>query len=1070
MKKFLFSLCLFMLGLYSCTTEENVSNICDIPSCVSDIIPKDVVTKDVSTNDSGIIDMEEKTFCSEAEELVLSNSEPVANAEIDFEFGSVSFIGEKDGSSAKTQFKTIFKKSEVYKIKTGSNGEFSIEISKEDLGKLPEYFEILFVINPPNDFGKEYKTNKSIISFYRYEITRFNFVLTYNDGYFIVTPHEQLYKLVTKSSGGKKALDAFINATIKAVVPDKAEPVPGAEIIIDRPLDPNKKKDKKKSMFFSDTGVTENIVVQCYEFEVGSEIVTTSDYEGYFSFKPSASNDEYILFTIIPGKGSSYEYEAASYLVYMPKTADEIYDMMLVFEKRENEKGRFIIVGPIPFQPCSQFNNPICKPTRCKMIGGQIGKCQYLYFSATNEYKCGCFHELCPPDCTGTCRMPNGMNGFCHIEQIISIVDGVEVVNKSCVCGPINITCNTACQTDVDCISQTQGQFPVCATDMFGSKFCTKGCSDVSECQTPFSMCAKMGPEGRGICICPCKHVDNFNVNCSPIGMYNQHCSNVTYGLLTDCVDLDGDLYGECTNCCNDDNDCPAGLSCYDLPNPLSDKCKKACMCKEPPVQKLCKECSTNQDCAINEVCVDEDNNPNTPKVCTVPCGSMGNCPTSPVYTYCDFNVSKYCLCKHPAPAVDCNYECKDNQDCLLSSNGQLDLCIADLNGVKRCTKSCNNAGECPSPYSMCIKYGDKSFCACPCIHFDTDEVSCTQYGFNIPQCIGITNNALSDCFDIDNDGTGECTRCCNDNKDCPANMMCTSVNNAKCSKVCTCREHPLVDICQMCSQNSDCPSGFVCADDDNNSATPNVCTRVCPSVYPCPTSPVYTYCDSNISKYCICNQSGTNLCETKCEKNSDCPSGLICADDDINPLTPKICTKTCGDCPAPMICNNDANLPVAVCMCPRKLCKECKEDVDCGYGYKCLDTDGDPITPKVCSVDCSSDFECPLNLSCNLNTKSCDCNRCSKWSNEMCDPVTCYKNGVFGKCKRVMERCDCVTEALNICQECKYDYECAAPLKCVDADNNPNTPNICSEQCSVNMCQPPAVCDLNVSKYCFCK
>lgn len=1068
MKK-LFSLLLIAILVYSCTSEDNTINVCDTPNCITDVPSLDVFGKDTDIIDTGTIDAEDKTLCSQGELLNLQSVEVVADAEIDFMFGKVSI--EKIGTSEKTQFDVILKGS---KTKSDSNGEFVVEITKEDLNKLPDNFEILFEVTPPEGFMKEVKVNKNIVPFFKYpDNTKFSFVLSYSNGYFVISLKDQIYKLTTKNGGKKEALDAFISATTKAIIADGAEPVPGAEIIIDKPLvDPSKKKDKKKSLFFSESGKEEDIVVTCYEFEVGDEIVVVSNNEGYFSFKSeSTTKPNYILLTIKPDKDFKYIYDAASMLIDMPEAEDGIYDLMLTFEKGEADKGRFIIVGPILFQPCSTLTNPVCEPKKCKMIGGQIGKCQYLYDEANNRYECGCYYEVCKHDCIGNCKTPSGKEGVCHIEEITVTYNQTVITNKRCVCGPVSLECNKECQTNQDCVSYTGGQLPICATDMFGNNFCTKACNSSSDCPSPFSMCAKMGPDNRGICICPCSHADNIQTQCNPIGLYNQQCNNITYGSLTDCLDINNDGNGECSLCCKEDGDCPKGLHCYDLPTPLNEKCTRACMCKEPPAPNLCKECSNNNDCAPNQTCIDDDNNPNTPTVCTVPCGPMGVCPNNPVFTYCDYNISKYCICRHPIVSVDCNYVCKDNQDCIVNSQGQFDLCMPDINGIKRCTKSCSDAKECPSPYSMCIKFGDKSYCACPCIHFDSDNVSCNQYGFNIPECIDKTNNSLPDCFDVDNDGSGECTHCCNSNKDCPESMICTSTTNAKCDKVCTCKEHPVADVCQKCSQDSDCPAGFVCADDDNNNLTPNVCTRVCPSIYPCPTTPVYSYCDNNISKYCICNQSGVNLCETKCEKNSDCPAGLICADDDNNPLTPKICTKTCGDCPDPMICNNNANLPVAVCMCPRDYCKSCQDDSECSYGLKCIDSDSDSLTPNVCTKTCGSDYECPLNLSCNLNTKSCDCNRCSKWSNEKCEPLTCYYNGQFGKCMFIKERCDCYTGGggLEICKECKSDLECQSPLKCVDADNNPLTPNVCSEPCPQNGCPSPAICDYNISKYCFC-
>ncbi len=1072
MKK-LFYVLAIAIFLFACTAEENSSQVTDI------LRTDDVSILDINLPDTGK-DVEPATICSTGEELSIEKPEIVSGATIDYEFGTIKMStgGSESGPAEKTQFDVILKSSGGAKnIISDENGRFGINITEDELKKLPENFEIVFIITPPENFGKEVKVNKSVVSFYRYgNIREFNFILSYSGGYFVIDLDDQLYKLYVKKGDAKKALDAFITATTKAAVEVKSEPVPGAEITVEQVPGPtiiNEKKNKKKSLYFSDTNTNEDIIVNCYEFESGREIVTTTNNEGYFSFKTDISSEQPVLLTITPPKNSEYTFDVASILIHVPLAEMDIYDYTLTYEKPENEtaKGKFIVVGPISKQPCSELWNPICEEKKCKTQNGQMGKCQFLYDSNTGKYKCGCSVELCNADCAGNCKMPDGKEGVCHTEEIITNTIGSEVHNKQCVCGPINLDCQIPCQTDQDCSLQTGGQLQICATDLNGNKFCTRACDSAEKCPSPFSMCAKMGPDGRGICICPCIHADIQQAQCNPIGLLNQHCSDVTYGLLTDCIDINNNSTGECSRCCNEDKDCPSGLHCYDLPVPMNENCKRACMCKEPPVLDLCKECSDNSDCAPIEECVDEDNNPNTPKVCTVPCGPLGVCPSSPVFTYCDYNVGKYCICKHPAVSVDCKYECTDNQDCITNSNGQFDLCMPDANGIKRCTKSCIDAKECPSPYSLCVQYGDESYCVCPCIHFDTDNLSCTQYGMNITQCITKTNNSLPDCYDVDNDGTGECTHCCNDNKECPENMICTPAPNAKCDKVCTCKEHPIADVCQKCSQNSDCPSGFECADDDNNSSTPNVCTRVCPSIYPCPTSPVYTYCDNNISKYCICNNSGANLCDTKCENDSDCPNGFYCVDDDVNPLTPKICTKPCAEgCQSPMICNNDANLPIAICMCPRSYCKTCKEDIDCGAGLVCIDSDGDPLTPNVCTKNCSSDYECPVNLSCNLETKSCDCNRCSMWSNPKCEPLTCYNNGNMGKCQFVENKCDCVNEVKDICKECIDDFDCTTPLKCVDADNDPNTPKICSEPCPQLGCPSPSICDYGVSKYCFCK
>lgn len=1006
--KNLFLFLVVTIVFIACTGGEDVN---------MDAQTGDILSTDIINNDGG-----ESGICSSGEKLVLEKKSIISGANINVDFGAVKAApasGGENGPAEKTQFDVILKSTGGAKgeIISDENGEFKVTLTDEEYNKLPEDFYILFTVTPPEGFKETVKSNQSLISFFRYkDIKEFNFQVLFNDGYIVVQPVNQLNKTIIKSKEGKKAIDAFINATTKSEVSEKSEPVPGAEIIVEQPAEgPIIYKNK---IFLSSSNEQSDIIVYCPEFEVLETIKTFTDSEGYFSIKAKPGSEQTIIVTVVPAEGFTNPYLTGSMILTLPAMeSEDVYDLMMTYEKFDEIAipGGFVVVGPIEidYKSCSLDVNPICKNKNCMMKGGIIGKCQYLYNSLTGEYQCGCSSERCNADCTGNCKQPDGKEGICHIEEITVNLDGAEILNKQCVCGPIDVGCNMDCSDNQDCINQTASQFPLCRTDMSGNSFCTQSCTNSTECKDPFSMCVKMGGDERGVCICPCVNADNVETQCNPIGLYNAHCNSVTFGVLTDCIDIDSDGGGECSLCCLDDKDCPEGLHCYDLQNPLNDKCKKACMCKEPVVSALCKECRSDSDCGSGESCVDEDNNPNTPNVCSVPCGPFGTCPTSPEYTYCDYSIGKYCICEHPEVNVDCNYVCKDDQDCITNSSGIFDTCIPDANGINRCTKDCSSVKECPSPYSMCVQVGDKSVCTCPCIHFDVDNLTCYTYGIDNTQCITKTNNSLPDCFDIDNDGLGECTNCCSSDSDCPEGLICTSVLNAKCDKVCACKEHPVADVCQKCIQDSDCPSGFVCADDDNNSNTPDVCTRLCPSIYPCPTSPVYTYCDNNVSKYCICDDSAINYCETVCKSEGDCPQGLICADDDNNSITPNICTLPCNSnngCPSGMLCNYNANLPMPVCMCQRDLCKTCKEDIDCQNGLRCTDSDEDPLTPNVCSQSCSSDNDCPAKLHCNLNLKVCDCNTCSKLSNPKCEPNKCYNQGIFGECKWNENQCGCVT------------------------------------------------------------
>jgi hypothetical protein len=470
MKK-LFLLFALVLFVVACTGEDSSCPNTDAQSCITDIILSDVFTKDSGLLDGGM-DVEEESLCSTGEAISFEGAKVVSGARISVDFGKIikkDTGSTKAGESApaeKTQFDVILRSSGIKNnIISDENGEFVVELTSEELEKLPEYFDIIFTITPPDGFNETVKVNKNLLSFYKYNITTFRFTLSFYDGYFMVNSKEQLNKLTVKKKDTKKSLDAFITATTKAVMPEKSEPVPGAEIIIDKPANPPK-KDKKKSIFFSEEQKYDDVVVHCFEFDVLSTITTNTNNEGYFSFRIEDPKNRDVLITINPNKDFAYKYDASSLLINLPEIDSDIYDLMLTFEKDKEINGHFIIVGPILLQPCSQLNNPTCQETKCNMVGGGVGKCQYLYDSSTGEYKCGCFPEVCSADCTGNCKTPEGKEGICHIESITTEYNGAEIVNKRCVCGPIDIECNMKCNDNQDCINQTAGQFPPCRTDM----------------------------------------------------------------------------------------------------------------------------------------------------------------------------------------------------------------------------------------------------------------------------------------------------------------------------------------------------------------------------------------------------------------------------------------------------------------------------------------------------------------------------------------------------------------------------------------------------------------------------
>jgi len=308
-----------MLVLFACANEENSG--CptqDASICVSDVPAQDGFSKDTGVIDTG----NEQTLCSTGEALSLEDAVPVSNAIVDVDFGTVKMTaGGESGPAEKTQFDVILKSAGGAKVTTDNSGEFVVQITQDDLKKLPEYFEIMFTISPPENSGLSVKSNKNIISFYKYNITQFRFRLSFSNGYFIVELVNQPNKLiVTRSdSGAKKALDAFITATTKAETTEKSEPVPGAEITVEQvPIKSPPKKDKKKSMIFTETGKSEEVVVHCYEVVSDETINTFADNEGYFSIRIKDTQSRYVVLSVIPPQDSNYRVDIPSMLIKLP--------------------------------------------------------------------------------------------------------------------------------------------------------------------------------------------------------------------------------------------------------------------------------------------------------------------------------------------------------------------------------------------------------------------------------------------------------------------------------------------------------------------------------------------------------------------------------------------------------------------------------------------------------------------------------------------------------------------------------------------------------------------------------
>ncbi len=259
----------------------------------------------------------------------------------------------------------------------------------------------------------------------------------------------------------------------------------------------------------------------------------------------------------------------------------------------------------------------------------------------------------------------------------------------------------------------------------------------------------------------------------------------------------------------------------------------------------------------------------------------------------------------------------------------------------------------------------------------------------------------------------------------------------------------PEANPCHPCEIDADCTGGLVCFDEDNNPATPKVCTKPYDPNTGCPDG---MHGDYNVSKYCICDDCGGEY-NPKCE-----PTSCLITTDGGSKL---------GEC----------KLTGDKCYCQpaSNPCQKCESDADCTGGLVCFDEDNNAGTPKVCTKPYDPNTGCPAGMHGDYNvSKYCICEDCGSIINPRCEPLVCLAqgtNGAFvGECKLTGDKCDCQPSA-NPCQKCEKDADCTGGLQCLDDDNNPATPKVCTKvYVPADGCPAGMHGDYAISKFCICE
>jgi hypothetical protein len=299
------------------------------------------------------------------------------------------------------------------------------------------------------------------------------------------------------------------------------------------------------------------------------------------------------------------------------------------------------------------------------------------------------------------------------------------------------------------------------------------------------------------------------------------------------------------------------------------------------------------------------------------------------------------------------------------SGSKEFDLCGSDgdcssglicrpmnVNGTKRCTRSCSGFGQCMTG-TRCSKVppGSETYCA-----FDDDGASCSGTGQCADTCVS-------------GPGANYCTSVCNGGTDCPAGWGCSAPIQG--TRVClrldvdcvgpsdcaggACDPSLIVSSCSMpCSSPADCPQR-------GGSLEP----WKCGGGYCLRPSDVFGPVSKTQNTQWACNGSGVpvNVCADGL--TGDNAPNLTC-NETQTVGTSGLCVSSCrfsGGCGYGFACVggmaeiNGTPTPICLASGYGEVGQGCSKSQDCLFGL---------CAGGKCSRDCSQDGVCPKGFSCS--------------------------------------------------------------------------------------------------------
>jgi hypothetical protein len=276
-----------------------------------------------------------------------------------------------------------------------------------------------------------------------------------------------------------------------------------------------------------------------------------------------------------------------------------------------------------------------------------------------------------------------------------------------------------------------------------------------------------------------------------------------------------------CGRSCSSNADCPGGFECLQL-----DANNSQCLPeKNGDGVRTCGttpdlECTTAQDCAAGESCVNNECEPPEGSECQV-----------------DADCGAGDVCRSFDCVAETEPECTDRSDC---ASGEVCLDGSCEAGTESCVFSseCSDDGKCINGQCQSVCSSDAD-CA-------TNE-SCRNGVCRVLEC-----RRTADCPAGDVCVDSSCASTCNADSECDAGYVCDERG--------FCKEDPNV----QCRTNAECSRDEICV--EGNCQMPCTCNQDCPQGDVCNL-------DSG-----LCEDAPSDAPDS-CEDSCDCPSGLSCND-----------------------------------------------------------------------------------------------------------------------------------------------------------------------------------------------